>query len=118
MIVTFSDAGFGRRLLLRCIAQGSVAVVLLPSGRAAQEADVYIDNFTFAPESLAIRPGTAVTWVNQDDIPHSVYCEALHLHSPPLDTGEKFTHIFDRPGKFAYICAIHPHMHGRIVVQG
>lgn len=116
-----SRTDHGRRLLLRRIAEATAIValapiVIAPRARAA-EATVRIDNFTFAPNPLTVAPGTTVTWVNQDDIPHSIYCEVLNLHSPPLDTGESFAHSFERPGRFDYICAIHPHMRGQIVVQ-
>ena len=33
---------------------------------------VKIDNFTFNPAELTVKPGTTVTWENADDIPHSV----------------------------------------------
>ena len=31
-----------------------------------------IDNFTFSPQTLTVAPGTTVTWINDDDIPHTV----------------------------------------------
>jgi len=40
-----------------------------PSARTSQ---VRIDNFAFAPADLIVAPGTTVTWVNHDDIPHTV----------------------------------------------
>ena len=33
---------------------------------------VKIENFTFNPPELTVKPGTTVTWKNADDIPHSV----------------------------------------------
>ena len=68
--------------------------------------------------TLTVPAGTTVTWVNEDDIPHSIYCEALNLRSHPMDTKESFAHRFDQPGTFDYVCGIHPHMRGRIVVGG
>jgi plastocyanin len=34
-----------------------------------------------------------------------------------LDTGEKFSFTFTKPGQFGYFCSIHPHMTGTIVVK-
>ena len=34
--------------------------------------EVKIDNFTFAPQRVTVKAGTTVTWINEDDIPHTV----------------------------------------------
>jgi plastocyanin len=78
---------------------------------------VRIDNFTFGPGTLTIAKGTAVTWTNQDDIPHSIVLTALGVHSRPLDTDNAFTYQFDKTGTFSYICGLHPVMHGQVVVK-
>ena len=80
-------------------------------------ADVIIDNFTFTPETLTVAIGTTVTWVNHDDIPHVVAEKALKFHSPPLDTGDVFSHRFDQAGEIYYFCTLHPRMTGTIVVK-
>src|SRR5690242_15156212 len=50
--------------------------VLLLAGASplwsAADQQVRIDNFAFSPATLTISPGTAVTWTNEDDIPHTV----------------------------------------------
>ena len=56
----------------------------------AADAQVVIDNFTFSPTPLKVTVGTTVTWVNHDDIPHSIVCPALKVHSHPLDTDDSF----------------------------
>jgi plastocyanin len=99
---------------------GMVAVlVLFPlSGQAhADEMIVKIDNFTFSPAELTIKPGTTVTWENGDDIPHSVVEAGGKFHSKALDTGEKFTMTFADAGEVTYFCGLHPHMTGKITVK-
>ena len=122
MTEMMSLAEHGRRVLLRRIAEATLVAAVVPALRArhagAAEPTVSIDNFTFSPTPITIAPGATVTWVNEDDIPHSIYCEALGLRSHPMDTKESFAHRFDQPGTFDYVCGIHPHMRGRIVVQG
>ncbi len=110
----------GRRTLLRRFSGGAVLAVLAAPAISALAADtmVSIDNFTFAPTPLTVALGTTVTWVNRDDIPHAIYCPALNLRSHALDTNDSFVHTFDQAGTYDYICSIHPHMRGRIVVQG
>ncbi len=80
--------------------------------------EVTIDNFSFRPQTLVVRAGTAVTWVNRDDVPHTVLSrDKKTLASPALDTDAKFSYTFTVPGTNDYYCSIHPHMKGRIIVQ-
>jgi plastocyanin len=98
---------------------GIVSLTLAgPGGALAVDKDpvVVIDNFTFDPPKLSVRAGTAVTWVNHDDIPHTATSAAKVFGSPVLDTDDKFTFRFDRPGTFAYFCKLHPHMSGTVEV--
>jgi plastocyanin len=78
---------------------------------------VTIDNFTFTPGALAIKAGTAVTWTNHDDVPHTVTAQDHAFSSAGLDTGDTFTHTFDTPGRYVYYCTIHPKMTATIVVR-
>ena len=86
---------------------------------ATAPAQVEIRDFAFAPGTLTVAAGTSVTWVNQDDEPHTVTSvgEPRLFKSPGLDGGDSFTMKFDKPGTYQYICTIHPHMHGTIVVK-
>ena len=78
---------------------------------------VRIANFTFTPPMLAVRPGTTVTWINDDDIPHTVVANDKSFRSPVLDTGDRFSFTFAKAGQFGYFCSLHPHMTGKIVVK-
>ena len=86
------------------------------SAARAEEIEVKIDNFTFAPQKLTVKAGTTVTWINQDDIPHTVVSTG-HFRSKPLDTGDKFTFTFTTAGSFVYFCSLHPHMQASITVE-
>ena len=76
---------------------------------------VTIDNFTFSPADLTIVPGTTVTWVNNDDIPHTVVC-AGKFRSKTMDTDGSFSFTFTDPGEYKYFCSLHPHMTGSVKV--
>jgi amicyanin len=85
---------------------------------AAGQYQVKIDNFSFGPPTLTVPAGAAVTWTNQDDVPHNIVStDGKGIKSPVLDTNEKFTYTFSKAGTYAYYCAIHPRMVGKIVVQ-
>ena len=102
-------------ILLRCL---SLAVLVLLSAAAqAEEVVVHIDNFTYNPAEITVKPGTTVTWENGDDIPHLVAEDGAKFRSPALDTGEKFSFVFTEAAEFGYFCGLHPHMKGKIVVK-
>ena len=94
-----------------------VMLVGATPARAADPVTVRIDNFTFGPETVVVPPGTAVTWVNGDDIPHTVVAQDKRFRSKTLDTDESFTFVFETPGEYAYFCSLHPHMTGKVVVR-
>jgi plastocyanin len=103
------------------------AAVLLVSGargfaaRAEQaqasNVEVKVDNFSFGPATLTVAAGTTVTWTNRDDIPHTVVSDDKVFKSKVLDTDEKFSFTFTKPGTYGYFCSIHPKMTGKVVVQ-
>src|SRR5262249_15117808 len=77
-----------------------------PAGVAAIE--VKIDNFTFEPQRIVVKAGTTVTWINEDDIPHTVAASGKLFKSKTLDTGDTFTYTFTTPGDYLYFCSLHP----------
>jgi plastocyanin len=86
------------------------------SARAA-DTEVRIDNFAFAPQRLTVKAGTTVTWINDDDIPHTVASTTKTFKSSALDTRDKFSFTFGAPGTYEYFCSLHPHMTGVVVVE-
>jgi len=80
-------------------------------------AEVKIDNFVFGPQTLTVSAGTTVTWVNNDDIPHTVVSNDRVFKSKVLDTNDKFSYTFAKAGTYPYFCSIHPKMTAKVVVQ-
>jgi len=78
---------------------------------------VRIDNFSFAPQRLTVKAGTTVTWINGDDIPHTVASSGKLFKSKTLDTDDAYTFTFTTPGMYEYFCSLHPHMTGTVVVE-
>ena len=78
-----------------------------------------IDNFAFMPKELDIAVGTTVTWQNADDVPHTATSkdDPQVFDSGALDTDDKFSFTFSKPGKYAYYCKVHPHMTGVVTVK-
>ena len=84
-----------------------------------QTVEIKIDNFSFSPATLAVAAGTTVTWINRDDIPHTVVSsdDPRVFKSKALDTDDRFSFTFTKAGTYSYFCSVHPKMTGRVVVQ-
>jgi plastocyanin len=111
---------FFRNLIFSGLFLVAILVFQANNGTAparAADTTVTIDNFTFSPGRLTVKAGTTVTWVNQDDIPHTVTSDTKAFKSNALDTDDKFTFTFATPGIHEYFCSLHPHMTGTVVVE-
>src|SRR5579862_6478190 len=78
---------------------------------------VEIHGMKFDPPTLTISAGTRVTWVNEDNSPHTVTDKGKVFRSAALDTKDSFSYTFAAPGEFTYYCTIHPMMVGKILVK-
>jgi len=110
--------------LLALVSGGSLALATKPLAQTPEAAtptttaaEVRVDNFTFSPPTLTVTAGTAVTWVNEDDIPHTIAAKDRSFRSRALDTDGRFSFTFETPGEYGYFCSLHPHMVGKIVVK-
>ena len=113
----------GDRAVVIAMLLGPIFGVTLALGTlSAEEAKgdpkttITIDNFTFTPAELTIAKGTTITWVNHDDIPHSVVENDKKFRSKALDTDDSYSFTFAAEGTFQYFCGLHPHMVGKVIV--
>jgi plastocyanin len=81
--------------------------------------NVTIKLFQYQPERIQVRAGTTVTWVNEDEIFHTVTAEKKDSgFDAPLDgKGKSFSFTFSQPGTYGYYCDRHEHMRGEIEVR-
>ena len=117
----------GKNVCVASVAATAViAIVLLLAGSpivtandrpSPANAGVKIDNFSFGPQTITVPVGTTVTWINNDDIPHTSVSTEGVFKSKVLDTDEKFSYTFTKAGTYPYYCTIHPKMTGKVVVQ-
>ncbi|HKK26588.1 MAG TPA: cupredoxin family copper-binding protein [Gemmatimonadota bacterium] len=78
--------------------------------------EIEIKSLAFHPDTLRIRPGTTVRWVNHDPLAHSTTSSADIWASPLIDPGSSYQRKFEEPGRYAYHCTPHPFMKGIILV--
>ena len=69
----------------------------------------------FVPERLEVAAGDRITWTNHDFLPHTVTGKGIE--SGELGENKTFTYVPKKRGEIAYICRLHPVMHGTIVVK-
>ena len=81
------------------------------------QAIVEIRDFDFAPPEIVVRAGEQVTFVNRDDEAHTVTADDKSFDSEGLDTGDRWRHVFGKPGTYHYYCELHPYMKGTVVVK-
>jgi plastocyanin len=101
-------------------AFASVAVTqpgVAKAGDQSASSEVKIDNFSFGPDTLTVAAGTTVTWTNNDDVPHTVVSDDKAFKSKALDTDDKFSYTFTKPGTYNYFCSVHPKMTAKVVVR-
>ena len=106
-----------RALLGLPFALPFIAAAIKASPARAADSEVSIDNFVFTPDTIEVAVGTKITWTNNDDIPHAVGAKDLSWKSKAMDTGDTFSHTFEKAGTIDYFCTLHPHMQGKIVVK-
>jgi plastocyanin len=110
-----------RVLCIGVLGAVALMVALHGSARAAEEKkaapSITIDNFSFTPREITVAAGTTVTWVNQDDVPHTVVSTNQKFRSKALDTDDQFSFTFNDSGTYAYFCSVHPMMTGKVIVK-
>lgn len=71
----------------------------------------------YRPAEIEVPSGTTVTFVNTGAVFHTVTSDDQgRPFDVPAQAGESVTVRFDRPGRFAYHCGVHPDMKGVVHV--
>ena len=111
--------GLGTTTMMAMLLMSPRSPNVAAKTQQAATAEVKIDNFSFGPATLMVAVGTTVIWTNRDDIPHTVVSadDPKAFKSKVLDTDEKFSYTFAKPGTYSYFCSIHPKMTGKVTVQ-
>jgi plastocyanin len=79
---------------------------------------IEIKDFAFNPQTLTVKSGEKVTWINRDEEPHTIVSvEKQFKKSTALDTDQEFTITAGAPGTYSYFCSVHPKMTGIIIVE-
>jgi plastocyanin len=113
-------------VIVPVVAGIAVLVTVLVSGdggggttvRSAVAADtVDIKNFSFSPNPITVKAGTAITVVNDDNVTHTFTANKGAFDTGDLNGGQRGSVTVDRAGAYAYHCEIHPFMKATLRVS-
>jgi plastocyanin len=113
-------ARFSRVPTVAMVAIVATGLVLLQvSAVLAAGASVTINNYKYTPASIAVTPGTTITWTNrQSDDNHTVTADNGSFDTGVIKkAGGSASLTFNTVGTFTYHCTIHSFMHGTVVVS-
>ena len=113
-----------------CLALAIIAVAVIVRENTSSGADdvasvaadvaaaptVVMEKLTFAPGTLTVRRGAEVVFDNKDVAPHTITADEGDQDSGIIDPGSAYRLTVEEP--FAYHCAIHPSMTGKVELEG
>jgi plastocyanin len=77
---------------------------------------VDIEGTKFEPETLTVKRGDTVVWVNKDPFPHTATAKGVFdSHSIAPNGSWKYTPR--KAGEYVYICTLHPNMKATLKVE-
>lgn len=75
---------------------------------------VEIQKFKFVPETLDVRPGDTIVWVNLDVVPHTVSALDKSWDSGNIDYEAEWSTTVTAEMSGSYYCRYHPSMKGAL----
>src|SRR5258708_23562090 len=79
---------------------------------------IEIKDFAFNPQTITVKSGEKITWINRDEEPHTVVSVGKQFKkSPGLDTDETYTIVAGAPGASYYFFTPHPEVTWTILFQ-
>jgi plastocyanin len=102
------------------VAPAVVALGLLMFGSGpalAAVRTVAIDGTKFDPETVTVKAGDTVVWINKDPFPHTVTSQAGGFDSKEIAAGKSWQFKTSKPGVFPYVCTFHPTMKATLKVE-
>jgi plastocyanin len=106
------------------VLAASVSLLACTSGSGAASArpgaathTVVMDGTRFQPESLTIKAGDRVVWVNKDLFPHTATSERGRFDSDDIAPGQSWTFTPAGRGEIDYVCTLHRTMKAKLRVE-
>ena len=121
ILSSLTVAGTAAALLAGCGGSSTSGTATAPTpsgGSSSQGSGIKMDNFAFSPAKFTVGHGAVVGVTNDDSANHTVTADDGHsFDTGSITPGESGKLTAPKPGSYAYHCAIHPFMHGTLVVR-
>jgi plastocyanin len=69
-----------------------------------------ITGFKFIPESLSVKAGDTIKWINKDITPHTAIGDDMSFDTGQLKQNESKNITVSSDQKISYVCRFHPAM--------
>jgi plastocyanin len=93
------------------------AVRVNAAGKPPTTYTVTIEAMRFQPDSLLVKMGDRVVWVNRDPFPHTVVSSVGKFRSQEIAPGQSWGQSMKRTGVLPYACSLHPTMKAELRVN-
>ena len=102
-------------VVLAGCAGSAPAVAEVPDdvGPVTAEPVIAVLDNVYDPVEVVVEVGTEVTWVWEGRAAHDVVGDGFDSGVQATGT---FTHTFEEPGAYGYVCTLHPGMDGTVYV--
>ena len=95
----------------------AAALVFSCASASAQSTHtITIENLQFEPQTLTVKRGDRVVWTNKDLVPHTATAEK-GFDSRSIAANASWTYTAATPGRYLYMCTLHPMMKATLVVE-
>ena len=78
---------------------------------------ITIQNTTFSPNTLNIKPGTTVTWINKDNETQDIVSNSGIFDSGNLTTNQSYNYTFNQSGSYPFHSTVNTNLTGTIIVS-
>jgi plastocyanin len=103
------------------ISSIAVAGVLLFAGSFASAAaathTITMEAMAYSPETLHVKRGDTVVWVNKDPFPHTATAADRSFDSREIASGKRWSYVAKTAGTHPYVCKLHPTMKAVLIVE-
>ncbi|HEV7178542.1 MAG TPA: cupredoxin family copper-binding protein [Candidatus Baltobacteraceae bacterium] len=110
------QCAFVLALLFTAATAGAGTAAAQQAGNAANALTVHIKDMAFKPDSATVPAGSTVTFVNDDQVAHTVTASDQSFDSKDIAPGKSWQMTFTKAGTYPYVCIYHPGLAGKITV--
>ena len=106
----------GGAAALFALASVACAAPSWAAGASAPAHTVVMENMQFSPQTVTVKRGERVVWTNKDLVPHTATAAKV-FDSRNVAPNASWSYVARKPGRYDYVCTLHPTMKATLVVE-